>query len=495
MKEIVQRLRKWYFREWFVGIIIALSLISGFLTGIGFLGLIVPVLIAVKRRRLEKLLLNHATKVSELDVLEKKINEKEKIIQETIREATDRVEKDMADTIAELSRAKEELAEKSEELEKINKQVLTQERKVKRIKSLYKALEYALDNESKLTAADEAEAKEMSVLEPTVQLHKQSMNVQELRKAFKENEKAIQTVLVNYEKRYTTKTNKALYQLMALALSAELQNVLYNLKYTNLEKSNEAIRALVKKYLFITTDGNQSIAATMKRCALELECLYLNAVQIEYSYYIAKEQQKNEQAAIREQMKQEAEERKELQAQQKMIEKEESKYLAEIEKAKEQLQLQNEQSEKSQQLLDKIAQLEAQLKQVTIKKDEVIKRQNGKAGYVYIISNLGAFGEDVFKIGMTRRLDPMDRIKELGSASVPFLFDVHSFIFSDDAVALEQKMHEALDSKRLNKINLKKEFFKVNLDELEELVMDIDPTAEFNRTMVAEQYRQTLALS
>lgn len=119
--------------------------------------------------------------------------------------------------------------------------------------------------------------------------------------------------------------------------------------------------------------------------------------------------------------------------------------------------------------------------------------QNGKAGTVYIISNLGSFGENVFKIGMTRRIDPQDRINELSSASVPFKFDVHSFIFSDDAVTLEHKMHEILQKKRVNKVNLRKEFFNISIDELEKIVEDIEPTAEFNKTMLAEEFRQSLS--
>lgn len=95
---------------------------------------------------------------------------------------------------------------------------------------------------------------------------------------------------------------------------------------------------------------------------------------------------------------------------------------------------------------------------------------------------------------MTRRLNPIDRINELSGASVPFTFDVHSFIFSDDAVGLEQKMHEILNDNRVNKINLRKEFFKISIDELEKIVQDIDPSAEFNKTMIAEQYRQSLSI-
>ena len=145
-------------------------------------------------------------------------------------------------------------------------------------------------------------------------------------------------------------------------------------------------------------------------------------------------------------------------------------------------------------LKERLAQLEAQLKAVSEKKDEIVKLQNGKAGNVYIISNIGSFGENVYKIGMTRRLDPQDRVNELGNASVPFPFDVHSFIFSDDAVGLEGHLHKVLNDKRVNKVNLRKEFFKVSLDELEKLVEEIAPTAEFKRTILAEQYRQSLSI-
>ena len=192
-------------------------------------------------------------------------------------------------------------------------------------------------------------------------------------------------------------------------------------------------------------------------------------------------------------MKQEAEERKALELERKKIELEEDKYVNEMKSVNEQLEKCDD-PDMIQMLNDRIAQLYAQLNAVNDKKDEIAKLQNGKAGYVYVISNLGSFGNDIFKIGMTRRLDPMDRIKELGSASVPFSFDVHSLIFSDNAVDLETTLHHELNNKRVNKINLRKEFFKVSLDELEELVYAHDPTAEFNRTMLAEEYNQGLSM-
>ena len=143
----------------------------------------------------------------------------------------------------------------------------------------------------------------------------------------------------------------------------------------------------------------------------------------------------------------------------------------------------------------RILELQGQLSDVTIKKDEITSLQNGKAGNIYIISNLGSFGDKMFKIGMTRRLDPQERVNELGSASVPFKFDVHSFIFSENAVELEKTLHKRLNDKRVNKVNLRKEFFYSTVDELEELVNELDPTAVFNKTMLAEEYNQTTSVS
>ena len=163
----------------------------------------------------------------------------------------------------------------------------------------------------------------------------------------------------------------------------------------------------------------------------------------------------------------------------------------EIEKLKEQLNSAKE--EELNKLNARILELQSQLSDVVVKKEEISNLANGKAGNVYIISNLGSFGENVFKVGMTRRLDPQERVNELGNASVPFKFDVHSFIFSDDAVDLEKKLHTMLNEKRVNKVNMRKEFFYTNVEELEELVNQIDPTAEFNKTMLAEDFRQSLS--
>ena len=217
--------------------------------------------------------------------------------------------------------------------------------------------------------------------------------------------------------------------------------------------------------------------------------MFLNAVKIEYNYYVKKEQARQEQAAIREQMRQEAAEKKALEAERKKIEAEESKYQNEIDRV--QRQLSAAQGAEADELRRRVLELESMLSDVRVKKDDITRLQNGKAGTVYIVSNLGSFGENVFKIGMTRRLTPQERVDELGSASVPFNFDVHSFIFSQDAVALEGQLHERLNNQRVNKVNARKEFFYSTVDELETLVNEIDPSAEFTRTMAAEDYRQS----
>lgn len=129
-------------------------------------------------------------------------------------------------------------------------------------------------------------------------------------------------------------------------------------------------------------------------------------------------------------------------------------------------------------------------------KETVMEREaNARAGFVYVISNIGSFGENIYKIGMTRRLEPMDRVKELSSASVPFEFDVHAMIFSENAPELESTLHKHFEKQSVNRVNLKKEFFHVSLDEIEKVVLEnYNNTVEFTRIPVANEYRQTQAI-
>lgn len=413
--------------------------------------------------------------------------------EQSILSLTEEIDKKKA-TVAELNESINSLTETESRRQKNLKTAVN---KLTRSKALYGSVTYAIDNffnyapeftSCKLSSTDENDYEELS---PSVILKLHYMDMRDLRKAYKDNEKQILKVLEEYKDRYTTKANRAIYALMVIALQAELQNILYNLKYEKLDVAIEQVKAVTAKYQTVATNGNQSIAGTITKFIGQIEYLFINAVKIEYNYYVKKEQAHQEQLAIREKMRQEAEERKALEAEKKKVEKEESKYQEQITNLK--AQLSNAEDEELANLKSRILELEGQLASVTVKKENIVALQNGKAGNVYIISNLGSFGDKMFKIGMTRRLDPQDRVNELGDASVPFKFDVHSFIFSDDAVGLETELHKRLDAKRVNKVNRRKEFFYSTVDELEALVSEIDPTAEFNKTMLAEDFRQSLS--
>lgn len=198
----------------------------------------------------------------------------------------------------------------------------------------------------------------------------------------------------------------------------------------------------------------------------------------------------------REQIKREKEERAEM----ARAEKEEKKLLAEAEAAE-------REEAKYQALLDKarkeansdgnlhrIQELEAALAAAHAASERArAMAEMTRSGYVYIISNVGSFGEDVVKIGLTRRLDPDDRIRELGDASVPFSFDTHAMIYSDAAPALEGALHKEFADRRINMSNFRKEFFRVSLEEVEAAVARLAPDAGFFKDREAQEWHETLA--
>lgn len=201
-------------------------------------------------------------------------------------------------------------------------------------------------------------------------------------------------------------------------------------------------------------------------------------------------------------------EEKELLLEQKRIEKEEMELNKELqriireeekldnllEKIKEKEMLASSLSEKAI-LQQEILKLSNELKSMQEEANKVkTMAQQTKFGYVYVISNIGSFGTDVFKVGMTRRVEPLDRIRELGSASVPFPFDVHAMIFSEDAPALERKIHNLLQDKRVNMVNFRKEFFKIEFDDLNALLLRNLPDVKLSPDVEAEEYCRTLEL-
>lgn len=269
-------------------------------------------------------------------------------------------------------------------------------------------------------------------------------------------------------------------KLLLRAFNNECDDVISRVKYTNFDAS---LNRIYKSAEAISKLGlMMNIAVTQP---------YLDAkvkeLRLAFEYQLKKQAEKEEQAAIRAEQREQAKVQRELEEQRKKIEKEQNHYQTAFEKICRQLSEHPDNSD----LLNKKSELEGKLLDIDKALTDIDYRQaNMKAGYVYVISNIGAFGENVFKIGMTRRLDPQERIDELGDASVPFRFDVHAMIFSDDAPALETALHHAFEDRRVNMVNQRREFFKVTLDEIKDVVRkNYDKTVEFYDVADAEQYR------
>ncbi|WP_339222097.1 GIY-YIG nuclease family protein [Paenibacillus sp. FSL W7-1332] len=424
------------------------------------------------------------------------------ILEESKKTAANLLEdskKDIIELIDKKDQLTNEVLQAEESLSKTNKEINRYAKTAKKhkaellgIKHLMEQFPSAIDYsviEMHMGTFEES-LKEEGLLEPIVQLELHHKNSKILKSEMNANYKDIRNLLASYQSRYNTKANATIYELMVIGLQAELQNILYTLSYSNLDTALENSKTLIEKYLRIAANGNASILPTITRFLSELEPLFEIAIRIEYKYYMQKELEKEEQRRIREMMRQEAEEKRLLEEERKKIEKEEEKYLQEMAKNRELL---NKETDiiKIEALEARLKELEEQFDRLEEKKEEVIKRANGKAGYVYVISNLGSFGDNMFKVGMTRRLDPLERVDELGDASVPFKFDVHALVFSDDAVGLEQQLHQTLETQRVNKVNLRKEFFYASVEDLQNIVHSIDPTVEFITTMAAMEYRQS----
>ncbi|MDH2327825.1 DUF4041 domain-containing protein [Cereibacter sp. SYSU M97828] len=228
-----------------------------------------------------------------------------------------------------------------------------------------------------------------------------------------------------------------------------------------------------------------------------------NAVTITEHYYQAKLKELRLTHEYREKQKAEREERAEAaraaREEQKLIremeeaEREEAKYQKLLEKAK--TEAMGAHGAKLDAYSQQIEILERDLAEAHAKVERAqAMAEMTRSGYVYIISNMGAFGPDMVKIGLTRRLDPTDRVRELGDASVPFFFDTHAIIYSDEAPALERALHTEFAKQRVNATNMRKEFFRVSLDEIEEAVTRLAPGASFFRDIEAQEYRETMAL-
>ncbi len=234
--------------------------------------------------------------------------------------------------------------------------------------------------------------------------------------------------------------------------------------------------------------ATNQISITDEYLKLKLEELYL-----EFELEEKKQEEKEEQRRIREQMREEEKALKEMEKVQRDAEAEEERYQKALDKAKAEVQKAN--GAEVDALNEKIKQLEENLQKAhEVKERAISQAQLTKSGHVYIISNIGSFGDDIFKVGMTRRLEPLDRVYELGDASVPFDFDVHAMIYSENAPALENNLHKKLEKHRLNLVNYRAEFFKTSLDEIEQIVKEYGLTVELTKIAEAKEYRETMSI-
>ena len=269
-------------------------------------------------------------------------------------------------------------------------------------------------------------------------------------------------------------------KLLLRAFNTECDEVVSKVKYTNFDASLTKIHKSAEAISKLGTIMNISI----KPLYLELK---VKELRLAFEYQLKKQEEKEAQREARAELREAAKLQKEIEEQRKKIAKEQTHYQTAYEKVLKQL----ETNPDNQELLEKKKELENALEEIEKAiKDVDYREANQRAGYVYVISNIGAFGENVYKIGMTRRLDPQERVDELGDASVPFKFDVHAMIFSDDAPALENALHKAFENRKLNMVNQRREFFNVTLEEIKEVVKkNFDKTVEFVDVADAEQFR------
>lgn len=273
-------------------------------------------------------------------------------------------------------------------------------------------------------------------------------------------------------------TNRSI-RLASRAFNNECDAAIANTRWNNVVKMIERIRVAYEKINKL----NDVLQVYITSEYLDLK---LQELQLCYEQQEARQKEREEQVTIRQKIREEAKLQEELD----LAQKEEAQYQKLLERA--QREAAKASGDELNELSRKVEKLTADLAVAHAKSQRALSMaQQTKAGHVYVISNVGSFGEDVFKIGMTRRLEPLDRVKELGDASVPFIFDVHAMIFCEDAPALESQLHKKFARHRLNLVNNRKEFFRIQLDQVEAAVKESGQVVNFIKTQEAREYRES----
>ncbi|HEM6742713.1 TPA: DUF4041 domain-containing protein [Citrobacter farmeri] len=271
------------------------------------------------------------------------------------------------------------------------------------------------------------------------------------------------------------------------AFNGKVDSVLSKIKHNNFGKLSQEIK---DAFQLVNYNGSAFRSA-------QITDIYLQSRLNELKWGVAVNEimleEKEEQRRIKEQLREEEKARREYEKAIKEAEKEEKAIQQAIDKATKELMLAGE--EQRLVLEQKLAELQAKYEEAEAKNQRAISMaQQTRSGHVYVISNIGSFGEDVYKIGMTRRLEPLDRVRELGDASVPFSFDVHAMIYSEDAPSLENHLHKVFNDKQLNKVNSRKEFFNVGIKDIKSTIDSMNINAHWTMFAEAKEYRESLAI-
>jgi Domain of unknown function (DUF4041)/T5orf172 domain len=294
---------------------------------------------------------------------------------------------------------------------------------------------------------------------------------------------------VNGSKAEGRKLVNDMLKLVIRSFNNEADYCVDNVKFDNIELGAKRIRQS------FDTCNRLGRVMTVKLAEGYLN-LKLDELHLAHEFQIKKQEEKEEAKRVREELREQQKLEQEIRAAREKITKERKHFAAALRDLNARLEKVDSEEERLL-LLVKIAEVEAGKANLDSEEKAIdYREQNAKAGYVYVISNIGAFGEGVYKIGMTRRLEPMERVDELGDASVPFWFDVHAMVFSDNAPALEAKLHERLAAGRLNKVNGRKEFFRADIAEIESIIrVNYDAVAEVTHEAAAEQYRESMRMT
>ncbi|XGV94260.1 MAG: DUF4041 domain-containing protein (plasmid) [Leptolyngbya sp. BL-A-14] len=280
-------------------------------------------------------------------------------------------------------------------------------------------------------------------------------------------------------------------KLVLRAFNGECEASVIKVKYNNVQTMEKRIQKAYGDLNKLSVTTNCEI--TPQYLNLKLQELWLT-----HEYQEQRYQEQEEQRAIREQMREEERALRELEKSKQEAEQEERRYQEALEKARRDVETATGKAQEK--LRRQIEELQKRLAEAEARQRAISQAQMTKMGFVYVISNIGSFGEDVYKIGMTRRLEPMDRVKELGDASVPFPFDVHAMISCENAPALESRLHQRFNHRRVNKINERKEFFRLSIEEIVTAVQNIDEELQtcrsevkFTKIAEAAEFRKTSA--